>query len=173
MFSDCGTTQVKHLSYAKAIKEADAGHPRMVAENENGVAVLKEYPLSTDVGHHGWEIGKDHFLYDYSVGMVLYFRFIKILIIAFIFLSLCSIPSILLVFSPDPDWGFGASSGLDIIATSTIGNLGAAKPLCAIAAQLNESIVLDCPIGTIGQVWAYHAAGHYLCIAFKLISHNC
>jgi hypothetical protein len=100
-------------------------------------------------------------LYDYSVGVVLYFRFIKLLMLIYLVICVCSIPAVLLSLSGR---GIESDQALDQIAKVTLGNMGQPQPLCVSIADLDSNATLRCPHGHISQIWAYHAAtGHCGC----------
>jgi hypothetical protein len=90
-----------------------------------------------------------------GIGIVLYYRFIKFMVLLFSLASLLAVPNLILMYS-----GGKLSSQLftqvDQLALFTIGNLGEGLDVCADALD-GDTVELQCPPGAaIGTVEAYY-----------------
>jgi hypothetical protein len=113
------------LSYEKMFDKINKKHPRMTERTGNlGLLTYKKRPIcSTRTGCFSCR-GKDREsdLKEYGTGVVMYFQFLKYLIVVYLLMTLLSLPSIYWFFAANPLTPADLKEFLSLIS---LGNVGA------------------------------------------------
>lgn len=163
---DCGSRDLKYLSYAKVLHDRGQTHPMRYSTTEFdllGNPKPQKYPLSTDFGAHSFHrLPTDSFvLSQYGVGMTLYFKYLKVMTWLFFLLVVLSAPALVIYIVG----GKGSLAEFQVLAKqnlpmilgmTSIGHLRESSSLCDQVAEGN-TLSLVCPAGEIGFVKAVYS----------------
>lgn len=123
-------------------------HPRR--RNAKG----KRVPYSILCSHTGFHFccrcaRRTHFK-DFGVGVSLYFKFLKYMIMIFTLVSILNVPAF--------TFFIGANTADSSTARTTLGNLGSSQMSCGSLSSLNSSIFFSCSYGTLKQLGVFGMA---------------
>lgn len=163
---DCGSRELKYLSFAKVLHDRGQTHPMRYSTTEFdafGNPQPQKYPLSTDFGAHAFHrLPTDSFvLSQYGVGMTLYFKYLKVMTWLFFLLVLLSAP-VLVIYIVG---GKGSLAEFKVLAKqnlpmilgmTSIGHLKESSNLCDQVLEGN-TLLLTCPAGEIGFIKAVYS----------------
>ncbi|KAF1331981.1 Methyltransferase, partial [Globisporangium splendens] len=158
---DCGTKELKYLSYAKMLHDRGETHPMRYSTTEfdaRGNPKPETYPLSTDFGAHAFHrLPTDSIvLSPYGVGMTLYFKYLKVMTWLSFVLVVLSAPALVIFIVG----GTGSLAEFQMLAKqnfpmilsmTSIGHLHESSSLCDQVA-VGGALSLTCPAGEIGFV---------------------
>ena len=138
------------LSYDKMVAHVNLNHPRVVKKNEeDGTITFEKLPLGTPIGEMMSLMIDDKPQWvpfdQLGLGLTLYFKMIKIMIIILVVATLFSLPY-MFVFNSGNE-ATDTSTGMDsILGSFSLGNIGQSKDLCA-SQDINscDTIDLKCP----------------------------
>ncbi|KAF4322918.1 hypothetical protein BBO99_00003180 [Phytophthora kernoviae] len=97
---DCGTKELKYLSYAKVLRDRGMTHSMRYSATRTdalGFAIPERYPLfSTDFGAHSFhQLPTDSVvLSQHGLGIALYFKYLKVITWLFLLLIVISAPAL-------------------------------------------------------------------------------
>ena len=142
-----------HLDYDKMLDHVNLNHPREIVKNEqDGTIRFEKLPLCTPVG----EIMTSAFIEDpewvpfdqLGIGVTLYFKMVKIMIIILTFATILCLPY-MFVFAKGNE--ATTAMGLEhMFGTYSLGNIGQSKDKCSFQDINNcDNIVIRCPNNTI------------------------
>lgn len=163
---DCGSRELKYLSFAKVLHDRGQTHPMRYSTTEFdsfGNPKPQKYPLSTDFGAHAFHrLPTDSFvLSQYGVGMSLYFKYLKVMTWLFFLLVLLSAPALVIYIVG----GKGSLAEFKVLAKqnlpmilgmTSIGHLKESSSLCDQVLEGN-TLSLTCPAGEIGFIKAVYS----------------
>jgi hypothetical protein len=174
---DCGTKELKYLSYAKVLRDRGMTHPMRYSTTRVdalGFAMPERYPLfSTDFGAHSFhQLPTDSVvLSQYGLGIALYFKYLKVITWLFLLLVVISAPA-LAVYIVGGGTSVAELTALarqdlpSVLGVTSIGHLSEASSVCDQALE-NTEVSLSCATGEIGFVKAvystYDAQGSCSC----------
>ncbi|TNV86581.1 hypothetical protein FGO68_gene17344 [Halteria grandinella] len=146
------------LSHSKLLYHIDINHPREITYDTKGKAMYTKHPICRT--STGWPCctrkSRESDLSQYGAGLVLYFQFIKFLILVYAGLFILSLPCFVLYFSGNAFSNTAESEFKNFLAQFTIGNIGQASSACNSAQMVTttnpESINLFCTFGTLDKV---------------------
>ncbi|KAE9115247.1 hypothetical protein PF010_g9399 [Phytophthora fragariae] len=174
---DCGTKELKYLSYAKVLRDRGMTHPMRYSTTRVdalGFAMPERYPLfSTDFGAHSFHhLPTDSVvLSQYGLGIALYFKYLKVIAWLFLLLVVISAPAMAVYIvgggTSLADLTALARQNLpSVLGITSIGHLNEASSVCDQALE-NTELSLTCSAGEIGFVKAvystYDAQGSCSC----------
>ncbi|GMH83627.1 hypothetical protein TrVE_jg11384 [Triparma verrucosa] len=185
---DCGRRHIyvdgkkergkKFLSYKKASITNAQKHVGILKDtHDDGTKdTLVPFPLNAPLGAHNWNenylltrllkkcfgtclMQKPSVLEPYGIGLVLYFKFLKLMTVCFLFMSLALAPSILFYWmgssTSDEDKALMISeSALNALFFTTIGSLGAGAVSC-MEGNYDQKFDLECPSGVFKSIEAH------------------
>uniref|UniRef100_K3WQ59 Anoctamin transmembrane domain-containing protein n=1 Tax=Globisporangium ultimum (strain ATCC 200006 / CBS 805.95 / DAOM BR144) TaxID=431595 RepID=K3WQ59_GLOUD len=163
---DCGSKELKYLSYAKVLHDRGETHPMRYSMTEfdaRGNAKPETYLLSTDFGAHSFHrLPTDSsVLSPYGVGMTLYFKYLKVMTWLFFLLVVLSAPALVIFIVG----GTGSLAEFQMLAKqnfpmilgmTSIGHLRESSSFCDQVA-VGGTLSLTCPAGEIGFVKAVYS----------------
>ena len=165
---DCGTKEYKFLSMAKVRRERGLTHPMHFSEtevDETGNPIPENYPvIKTEFGAHSfYRLKTDStVLNKYGIGMVLYFKYLKVMGWLFFLALIFALPSISVYI-------FGGKSNITdvkvaakesptaLLGMVSIGHLGEGESICT-QIKYGETLDLSCEYGEIGFIKASYSA---------------
>ena len=147
---DCGKVGKKpHLSRAHAIETTEQFRMGYYEEGQR-----KPFPLSCSFGWHRWpfstyEQTDNGALVDYGLGVSLYFKLVKALIMLFFFMNLCTVPPMLMYIlgdsiEPVQRQYYKDTNSQNILGATTMASLGQPFPICQRVGE-NETFQFSCP----------------------------
>ncbi|GMF10553.1 unnamed protein product [Phytophthora lilii] len=164
---DCGTKELKYLSYAKVLRDRGMTHPMRYSTTRVdalGFAMPERYPLfSTDFGAHSFHhLPTDSVvLSQYGLGIALYFKYLKVIAWLFLLLMVISAP-VLAVYIVGGGTSIAELTALarqdlpSVLGITSIGHLSEASSMCDQALE-NTELSLTCSAGEIGFVKAVYS----------------
>ncbi|KAL4151805.1 hypothetical protein PRNP1_008742 [Phytophthora ramorum] len=164
---DCGTKELKYLSYAKLVHDRGTTHPMRYSTTHVdalGFAMPERYPLfSTDFGAHSFHhLPTDSVvLSQYGLGVALYFKYLKVITWLFLLLAVISAPA-LAVYIVGGGTSIAELTALarqdlpSVLGITSIGHLSEATSVCDQALE-NAELSLTCSAGEIGFVKAVYS----------------
>lgn len=164
---DCGTKELKYLSYAKVLRDRGMTHPMRYSSTRKdalGFALPERYPLfSTDFGAHSFHhLSTDSVvLSQYGLGIALYFKYLKVITWLFLLLVVISAPA-LAVYIVGGGTSIAELTALarqdlpSVLGITSIGHLSEASSVCDQALE-NTELSLTCSAGTINFVKAVYS----------------
>lgn len=159
---DCGKIGKKpHLSRAHAIETTEQFRMGFYEEGQR-----KPFPLSCSFGWHRWpfstyEQTDNGVLVDYGLGVSLYFKLAKALIMLFFFMSLCTLPPVIMYIlgdsiQPIQRQYYKDTNDQNILGTTTMASLGQPFPVCQRVSE-NQTFQFTCPgAAKIQSIVAYY-----------------
>ena len=122
------------LNYDKMVAHVNLNHPRVVKKNEeDGTITFEKLPLGTPIGEMMSSMIQDkpHWVpFDQlGLGVTLYFKMIKVMIIILVAATLFSLPY-LFVFASGTEAGDTATGMDKMLGSFSLGNIGQSKDLC-------------------------------------------
>ncbi|KAK1947929.1 hypothetical protein P3T76_000219 [Phytophthora citrophthora] len=165
---DCGTKELKYLSYAKVLRDRGMTHPMRYSSSRvdaRGFAMPERYPLcSTDFGAHSFHhLPTDSIvLSQYGLGIALYFKYLKVMTWLFLVLVVISAPTLAVYIvgggTSMAELTALARQGLpSVLGITSIGHLNEASSVCDQAIE-NAELSLTCSAGEIGFVKAVYSS---------------
>ena len=147
---DCGKVGKKpHLSRAHAIETTEQFRMGFYEEGQR-----KPFPLSCSFGWHRWpfstyEQTDNGVLVDYGLGVSLYFKLVKALILLFFFMNICTLPPMLMYIlgdsiQPIQRRYYKDTNNQNILGTTTMASLGQPFPVCQ-KVGVNQTFQFSCP----------------------------
>ncbi|ETO72246.1 hypothetical protein F444_11601 [Phytophthora nicotianae P1976] len=164
---DCGTKELKYLSYAKVLRDRGMTHPMRYSSTRVdalGFPLPERYPLcSTNFGAHSFHhLPTDSVvLSQYGLGIALYFKYLKVITWLFLLLVVISAPT-LAVYIIGGGTTMAELTALarqdlpSILGITSIGHLSEASSVCDQALE-NTELSLTCSAGEIGFVKAVYS----------------
>ncbi|KAF4040526.1 Calcium-activated chloride channel [Phytophthora infestans] len=164
---DCGTKELKYLSYAKLLRDRGLTHPMRYSNTRVdalGFAMPERFPLfSTDFGAHSFHhLPTDSVvLSPYGLGIALYFKYLKVITWLFFLLMVLSAPT-LAVYIMGGGTSMAELTALarqdlpSVLGITSIGHLSEASSVCDQALE-NTELSLTCSKGEIGFVKAVYS----------------
>ncbi|OWZ24202.1 TRNA (guanineN(7))methyltransferase [Phytophthora megakarya] len=164
---DCGTNELKYLSYAKVLRDRGMTHPMRYSTTRAdalGYAMPERYPLcSTDFGAHSFHhLPTDStVLSQYGLGIALYFKYLKVITWLFLLLVVISAPA-LAAYIIGGGTSIAELTALvrqdppSVLGITSIGHLSEATSVCDQALE-NTELSLTCSAGKIGFVKAVYS----------------
>lgn len=163
---DCGSRELKYLSFAKVLHDRGQSHPMRYSTTEFdllGNPKPEKYPLSTDFGAHAFHrLPTDSVvLSQYGVGMTLYFKYLKVMTWLFFLLVVLSAPALVIYIVG----GKGSLAEFQVLAKqnlplvlgmTSIGHLKESSSLCDQVVA-GGTLALACPAGEIGFLKAVYS----------------
>ncbi|KAG6975684.1 hypothetical protein JG688_00002125 [Phytophthora aleatoria] len=161
---DCGTKELKYLSFAKVLRDRGMTHPMRYSSTRVdalGFALPERYPLfSTDFGAHSFHhLPTDSVvLSQYGLGIALYFKYLKVMTWLFFLLVVISAPAIA-VYIVGGGTSMAELTALarqdlpSVLGITSIGHLSEASSVCDQTLE-NTELSLTCSAGEIGFVKA-------------------
>ncbi|KAG6970135.1 hypothetical protein JG687_00002801 [Phytophthora cactorum] len=161
---DCGTKELKYLSFAKVLRDRGMTHPMRYSSTRVdalGFALPERYPLfSTDFGAHSFHhLPTDSVvLSQYGLGIALYFKYLKVMTWLFFLLVVISAPA-LAVYIVGGGTSMAELTALarqdltSVLGITSIGHLSEASSVCDQTLG-NTELSLTCSAGEIGFVKA-------------------
>lgn len=163
---DCGSRELKYLSFAKVLHDRGRSHPMRYSTTEFdllGNPKPQKYPMSTDFGAHAFHrLPTDSFvLSQYGVGMTLYFKYLKVMTWLFFLLVVLSAPALTIYIVG----GKGSLAEFKVLAKqnlpmilgmTSIGHLKESSSLCDQVLE-GGTLSLSCPAGEIGFIKAVYS----------------
>jgi hypothetical protein len=167
---DCGTSTHKFLSYAAAIQTRKFYRPGRESAGER-----RSYAVCEDFGAHqprclqrcGLVVERRP-LVRYGLGVDLYFKGLKVVILAFLVLSALAAPSIVAFHTGARETAAERDARLSydplkVLFYNTLGAWGESAHVCGDVAE-GGVLALECPAGTeIVDVFAYYGAPSGFC----------
>ena len=164
---DCGTKNYKFLSMAKVRRERGLTHPMKYSDTEvdaMGNAIPERYPvLKTGFGAHSfYRLETDStVLNKFGIGMVLYFKYLKVMGWMFFIAIILSIPSMsVYVLGGNSDFKdvklAAKENPTALLGMTSIGHLGEGESVCK-QIKYGESLDLSCQYGEIGFIKASYS----------------
>ncbi|RLN51945.1 hypothetical protein BBJ29_002933 [Phytophthora kernoviae] len=164
---DCGTKELKYLSYAKVLRDRGMTHSMRYSATRAdalGFAIPERYPLfSTDFGAHSFhQLPTDSVvLSQYGLGIALYFKYLKVITWLFLLLVVISAPAlaVYIVGGGTSLAEFTALARQDppaVLGITSIGHLNEASSVCDQALE-NTELTLTCSAGEIGFLKAEYS----------------
>lgn len=164
---DCGSQELKYLSFAKVLHDRGQTHPMQYSTTEFdacGNPKPQKYPLSTNFGAHAFHrLPTDSLvLSQYGVGMTLYFKYLKVMTWLFFILVVLSGPALVIFIVG----GTGSLSEFKVLAKqnfpmilgmTSIGHLKESSSLCD-QVLVGNTLSLTCPAGEIGFIKAIYSS---------------
>jgi hypothetical protein len=148
------------LSYTKLLHHLDRTHPREVSfDPRTGEPEYKKHPICRGTST-GWpcctrNIRKSD-LSQYGTGVVVYFQFLKFMVLTYLGLFLLSVPAFILYYSGNAFMSTRNSEFKSVIAQFSLGNIGQASTACNSAQMVTttnpESINLFCSYGNLDTI---------------------
>jgi hypothetical protein len=124
-------------------------HPRAVIDKES-------VPFPICKTNTGWSLDnqkcRETDLKHMGVGVSLYFKFTKYLIIIYLFLSIITIPHIVFYILGGTDTYNNSKTIASFFGMTTLGNLGGATTMCGSGTNFASTVNLFCDYGTIGSI---------------------
>ena len=190
----------KFLSYKKATVIASQHHVMKTehaaekgGEDEGGETVLVQHPIGAPFGAH--DFSKDGVCYKifglccgsllsqpdsvlepYGIGLVLYFKFLKLMSVVFLIMSIVMVPSMTFYwkgtgFSPDEKSVLLEENPANALFFTTMGSLGSGASSC-MEGSYGEVFDLECKTGVFKSVEAHwgEPKGHCNCPASQQLS---
>ncbi|TYZ65544.1 hypothetical protein PybrP1_007721 [[Pythium] brassicae (nom. inval.)] len=164
---DCGSRELKYLSFAKVLHDRGRSHPMRYSTTEFdllGNPKPQKYPMGTDFGAHAFHrLPTDSFvLSQYGVGMTLYFKYLKVMTWLFFLLVVLSAPALVIYIVGGKgslaEFRVLAKQNLPmILGMTSIGHLRESSSLCDQALE-GGTLALSCPAGEIGFIKAVYSA---------------
>ncbi|KAG2766646.1 hypothetical protein PC129_g6454 [Phytophthora cactorum] len=164
---DCGTKELKYLSFAKVLRDRGMTHPMRYSSTRVdalGFALPERYPLfSTDFGAHSFHhLPTDSVvLSQYGLGIALYFKYLKVMTWLFFLLVVISAPA-LAVYIVGGGTSMAELTALarqdltSVLGITSIGHLSEASSVCDQTLG-NTELSLTCSAGEIGFVKAVYS----------------
>lgn len=159
---DCGKVGKKpHLSRSHAIETTEQFRMGFYEEGQR-----KPFPLSCSFGWHRWpfstyEQTDNGVLVDYGLGVSLYFKLVKALIMLFFFMNICTLPAMLMYIlgdsiQPVQRQYYKDTNNQNILGTTTMASLGQPFPVCQRVGE-NQTFQFSCPgAAKIQSIVAYY-----------------
>lgn len=164
---DCGTKELKYLSYAKVLRDRGMTHPMRYSTSRvdsRGFAIPEPFPLfSTNFGAHSFQYlpTDSAVLSQYGLGIALYFKYLKVITWLFFLLAILSAPA-LTVYIVGGSTSIAELTALarqdfpSILSFTSIGHLNEASSVCDQALE-NTELSLTCSAGEIGFIKAVYS----------------
>eukprot|EP00347_Sterkiella_histriomuscorum_P019500 403341392 len=140
------------LSYSKMKMVTDSRHPRMI---KNG----QKAPIPVFKSNTGWHCACNKFrksdLADLGVGVTVYFKMLKFMMILFLWFTILSIPALLFYYSGNQIQKDKISIK-NILSAFSLGNIGQASNTCNYGNLDNQDHVnLFCSYGVLDSLYEY------------------
>ena len=159
---DCG--KIGHRPHLSRVHAKDVTQQFKLGYYEAGER--KPYPMSCSFGWHRWPNAKYEetdigMLSEYGVGVAFYFKLVKALLVIFLLMNVCTLPSMIMYilgnYIQPVDLAYQkATSSQSFLGSSTVGSLGEPFPICFQVPE-NQAMTLKCPGNSIiRSVVAYY-----------------
>lgn len=164
---DCGTKEYKFLSMEKLKHTIGQTHPMKLRHDNldsKGNPIPEHFPVcSTEFGAHSfYRLKTDStVLSKYGIGMVLYFKYLKIMAWLFTLAIILSIPSMCIFIlggrtTVEDVKAIAQENPAALFGLTSIGHLGEGTSICA-QVPANGTLDLACEYGEIGYIIASYS----------------